>query len=120
MVTVLRSGKKVAAPAAPARMERKVGRPKTKAPRTCRHCKKTLKTPQGLRKHYARKNRCDKRSVAARAELRKMDRRLASKAYYIRKRDGISLSDWRERMPLTRLQTARRAAAAAAWFEANR
>ncbi|KAE8899674.1 hypothetical protein PF003_g16556 [Phytophthora fragariae] len=34
MVTVLRSGKKVAAPAAPARMERKVGRPKTKAPRT--------------------------------------------------------------------------------------
>ncbi|ETO66902.1 hypothetical protein F444_16042 [Phytophthora nicotianae P1976] len=110
MGPALRNGKKVTHPKVPQPPPKKVGRPKKKASTTCYKCKRTLKTHQGLKKHLARKNPCDKRSVAAREEARKIARRLASKAYYIRKKKGISLASWRERMPLTARQEARRRA----------
>ncbi|KAF1795961.1 hypothetical protein GQ600_22765 [Phytophthora cactorum] len=38
---------------------------------------KTLKTPQGLLKHLSKKNKCDRKSVKARAKARTQARRLA-------------------------------------------
>ncbi|KAG2803307.1 hypothetical protein PC129_g17942 [Phytophthora cactorum] len=70
---------------------KKAGRPKLHRVRTCRFCHRKLKTPQGLLKHLSKKNKCDQKSVAARAEARKLARRLVSKAYYIRKTNDISL-----------------------------
>ncbi|ETN03644.1 hypothetical protein PPTG_23765 [Phytophthora nicotianae INRA-310] len=84
MGPALRNGKKVTHPKVPQPPPKKVGRPKKKASTTC--------------------------YKSAREEARKIARRLASKAYYIRKKKGISLASWRERMPLTARQEARRRA----------
>ncbi|RLN06765.1 hypothetical protein BBJ28_00015531 [Nothophytophthora sp. Chile5] len=86
--------------------KKKVGRPKTHRGRICAKCGAKLKTPQGLKKHLMRKLKCDAKSVAARRVQRKAAQRLASRSYYIRKKMGITVEEWRRTMPPSMLKPA--------------
>jgi hypothetical protein len=86
----------------PAPTRKKVGRPKKNYRRTCPHCRRKLKTAQGLKKHLTKKLKCDPASVAARAAARKESNRRVAKHFYARKKKGIPLKAWQAMFPTAR------------------
>ncbi|OWY96461.1 hypothetical protein PHMEG_00033266 [Phytophthora megakarya] len=77
--------------------------PKTITGKCCPKCKREFSTLYSMRRHLDKKFICDKRSVKKREVEKKERRKAHNKAYYARRKWGISLSRMSTPLVLDRL-----------------